>query len=415
MSGGEGPGLSHSGTVRPVTDLTTLRAEAEDLLPELIELRRTIHRRPEIGLDLPITQSVVIDALEGLGLDVSTGVGLSSVVADLHGAKPGRTVVLRGDMDALVMPEDTGLDFASELPGVMHACGHDSHVAMLVGAARMLAARRDELVGTVRFMFQPGEEGQGGAPLMIEEGVLDGVDAGFAIHVTPNLPSGWVATRPGPLMASADEFEVNVVGRGGHASTPHLTGDPVPVACEIVTALQSAVTRRVDAFAPAVVTVTKLRAGTATNVIPETAQLAGTIRTTSERTRGRVHDDVVRVAEGIAAAHGMRAEVDLSKGYPVTVNDDDVAQLVLDTAAQVVGEGASVVESPAPTMGAEDWSYVLARIPGAMAFLGVCPPDIGDPREAPACHSNVMRLDESAMVTGTALHVAMAVALLAGS
>lgn len=173
-----------------MTDLTTLRAEAVDLLPELIELRRTIHRRPEIGLDLPITQSVVIDALEGLGLDVSMGVGLSSVVADLRGATPGPTVVLRGDMDALVMPEDTGLDYASELPGVMHACGHDSHVAMLVGAARMLAARRDELVGTVRFMFQPGEEGQGGAPLMIEEGVLDGVDAGFAIHITPNLPSG---------------------------------------------------------------------------------------------------------------------------------------------------------------------------------------------------------------------------------
>lgn len=395
-------------------DASTLRDEAADLFDELVALRRTIHRHPEIGLDLPLTQSTIVRALQGLDLDVRTGDGLSSVVADLNGATPGRTVVLRGDMDALVMPEDSGLDYASELPGVMHACGHDAHVAMLVGAARLLAARRADLAGTVRFMFQPGEEGQHGARSMIEEGVLDGVDAGFAIHVTPNLPSGWVATRPGPLMASADEFSVVVKGRGGHASTPHLTGDPVPVACEIVTALQTAVTRRVDAFAPAVVTVAQIRAGTANNVIPESAQLSGTIRTTSERTRRRVHEDLVRVAEGIAAAHGMAAEAHIKVGYAVTVNDVDVAGLVLDTARDVVEDGASVVESPAPTMGAEDWSYVLAEVPGAMAFLGVCPPDIADPREAPACHSNIMRLDEAAMPVGVALHAAMALRLLAG-
>jgi hippurate hydrolase len=215
-------------------------------------------------------------------------------------------------------------------------------------------------------------------------------------------------------MASADEFSVVVKGRGGHASTPHLTGDPVPVACEIVTALQTAVTRRVDAFAPAVVTVAQIRAGTANNVIPESAQLSGTIRTTSERTRRRVHEDLVRVAEGIASAHGMAAEAHIKVGYAVTVNDVDVAGLVLDTARGVVDDGASVLESPAPTMGAEDWSYVLAEVPGAMAFLGVCPPDIADPREAPACHSNIMRLDEAAMPVGVALHAAMALRLLAG-
>lgn len=395
-------------------DVSTLRDEATDLFDELVALRRTIHRHPEIGLDLPVTQSTVVDALSGLDLDVHTGDGLSSVVADLRGASPGRTVVLRGDMDALVMPEDSGLEYASELPGVMHACGHDAHVAMLVGAARLLTARRDDLAGTVRFMFQPGEEGQHGARSMIEEGVLDGVDAAFAIHVTPNLPSGWVATRPGPLMASADEFTVVVRGRGGHASTPHLTGDPVPVACEIVTALQSAVTRRVDAFAPAVVTVAQIRAGTANNVIPESARLSGTIRTTSERTRRRVHEDLVRVAEGIAAAHGMEADATVDIEYGVTVNDAGVAALVLDTARDVVADESRVVESPAPTMGAEDWSYVLSEVPGAMAFLGVCPPDIADPREAPACHSNVMRLDESAMPVGVGLHVAMALRLLDG-
>ena len=391
----------------------SIRDDAAGLLPELVELRRRIHRRPEIGLDLPRTQAAIIEALEGLPLEIETGSALTSVTATLQGARPGRRVLLRGDMDALVMPEDTGLDFASERPGVMHACGHDAHVSMLVGAARLLCARRDELEGSVRFMFQPGEEGSGGAVHMIDEGVLDGVDAAFAIHVTPNLPSGWISTRPGPLMASADELFITVRGRGGHASTPHFTADPIPVACEIVTAIQTAVTRRVDAFNPAVVTVARIEAGTTTNVIPETAALSGTIRTTSERTRETVHADLVRLAEGIASAHGMTAEVEVAKGYPVTVNDEGVSRLVLEVAEGVVADGR-VVEAPAPVMGAEDWSYVLQRVPGAMAFLGVCPPDIPDARLAPACHSNVMRLDESAMVTGAALHAAMALRLLEG-
>lgn len=392
----------------------SLTEDAGALLPELVDLRRRIHRRPEIGLDLPVTQATVLDALEGLPLEVETGTALSSVTATLRGSQPGRGVLLRGDMDALVMPEDTGLDFASELPGVMHACGHDAHVSMLVGAARLLCARRDEIAGTVRFMFQPGEEGSGGAVHMIEEGVLDGIDAAFAIHVTPNLPSGWIATRPGPLMASADEVFITVRGRGGHASTPHFTADPIPVACEIVGAIQTAVTRRVDVFNPAVVTIARIEAGTTTNVIPETASISGTIRTTAERTRSMVHADLVRLAEGIAAAHGMAAEVRIDKGYPVTANDDAVARMVLDTAPTVVGSGARVVEAPAPAMGAEDWSYVLQKVPGAMAFLGVCPPEIADPRDAPACHSNVMRLDEPAMATGVALHAAMALRLLEG-
>lgn len=391
----------------------SIRDDAAGLLPELVELRRRIHRRPEIGLDLPRTQAAIIEALEGLPLEIETGSALTSVTATLQGARPGRRVLLRGDMDALVMPEDTGLDFASELPGVMHACGHDAHVSMLVGAARLLCARRDELEGSVRFMFQPGEEGSGGAVHMIDEGVLDGVDAAFAIHVTPNLPSGWISTRPGPLMASADELFITVRGRGGHASTPHFTADPIPVACEIVTAIQTAVTRRVDAFNPAVVTVARIEAGTTTNVIPETAALSGTIRTTSERTRETVHADLVRLAQGIASAHGMTAEVEVAKGYPVTVNDEGVSRLVLEVAEGVVADGR-VVEAPAPVMGAEDWSYVLQRVPGAMAFLGVCPPDIPDARLAPACHSNVMRLDEPAMVTGAALHAAMALRLLQG-
>lgn len=381
-------------------------------LPAMVELRHRLHRRPELGLQLPATQAAVLAELEGLPLRIETGSTCTSVVATLDGARPGPTVLLRADMDALPMPEDTGLDHASEVPGAMHACGHDAHVSMLVAAVRQLVARRDELQGRVRFMFQPGEEGFGGAQHMIDDGVLDGVDAGFAIHVTPNLPSGWLMTRPGPFMASADELFITVRGRGGHASTPHFTADPVPVACEIVGAIQTMVTRRVDAFAPAVVTIARIEAGTATNVIPETAELSGTIRAVSEATRASVHADLVRLAEGIAAAHGMAAEVEVVTQYPVTVNHPGIAALALEIGGEVV-RGGRAVESPAPLMGAEDWSMVLQRIPGAMAFLGVCPPDVADPRQAAACHSNLMRMDDQAMTTGAAMHVAMAFALLA--
>jgi amidohydrolase len=391
--------------------LTALLDDATGRLPEMVELRQRLHRRPELGLDLPETQAAVLAALDGLPLDVATGTGCTSVVARLRGARPGRTVLLRGDMDALPMPEDTGADFASEIPGVMHACGHDSHVAMLVAAAHLLSARRDQIEGEVRFMFQPGEEGFAGAGVMIDEGVLDGVDGAFAIHISPNIPNRMVMTRPGPLMASADEVFITVRGRGGHASTPHFTADPIPVACEIVTAIQAAITRRVDAFNPAVVTIAKLEAGTTTNVIPESAAASGTIRAVSESTRSAVHADLTRLAEGIAGAHGMQAEVRIERGYPVTVNDAGVASVVLEVAGEL---GVRTIEAPAPAMGAEDWSLVLQRVPGAMAFLGVCPPDVPDARQAAACHSNVMRMDEDAMAVGAALHVAMAEALLAG-
>ncbi|HSL58552.1 MAG TPA: M20 family metallopeptidase [Acidimicrobiales bacterium] len=386
--------------------------EAGDLLDEVVALRRRIHRRPELGLDLPVTQATIREALDGLGLDVRTGTATTSVVADLRGgAGDGPTVLLRGDMDALPMPEDTGVDFASEVAGAMHACGHDAHVSMLVGAARLLAARRDQIAGTVRFMFQPGEEGFGGAKVMIDEGVLDGVDAAFAMHITPNLPSGWITTKPGPLMASSDELFITVRGRGGHASTPHFAADPIPVACEIVSAISTFVTRQIDAFNPAIVTITKITAGTTVNVIPASAEMAGTIRSVSERTRDAVDRGVTRLATTIAEAHGLEAEVHVRRGYPVTVNHAAAAHRVLEVASGLLGADR-VVESPAPVMGAEDWSYVLQQVPGAMAFLGVCPPEIADPRQAPACHSNLMRLDEPAMAAGVALHTAMALDLL---
>jgi hippurate hydrolase len=393
-------------------DPAALLAEAGALLDDVVALRRDLHRRPELGLDLPHTQARVLEALDGLPLTVTTGTGQSSIVADLDGAHPGPTVLLRGDMDALPMPEDTGLEYASEVDGAMHACGHDAHTAMLAGAARVLAGRRGELAGRVRFLFQPGEEGHGGARVALHEGVLDAGDGAeavswaFAIHQSPSFPSGLVATRPGPLLASADEFHVTVRGRGGHASMPHHANDPIPVACEVVQALQTWVTRRVDVFTPAVVTVGHIEAGTTTNVIPETARIDGTVRTVTPRVRDDAHAAVRRIAEHVAAAHDMTAEVAIRDGYPVTVNDSTAAADVLDTARWLVGEERALA-LPAPVMGAEDFSYIVERVPGAMAFLGTRPAGVPAARVAPN-HSNRMILDEGAMATGIALYVAVA-------
>ncbi|GAB1335466.1 M20 family metallopeptidase [Streptomyces sp. E-15] len=393
-----------------------LLEEARRLAPGAVALRRALHRGPELGLDLPATQRLVLDALDGLGLEIRTGRALSSVTAVLTGAADGPTILLRADMDALPVTEDTGLPFASRTAGLMHACGHDVHMAMLVGAARLLAARREMFPGRVVFMFQPGEEGEHGARHMIEEGVLEAsgatADAAFALHVQPNLPAGAVRLRPGPQMAASDRFRVLVRGRGGHASAPHTTCDPVPVACEIVLALQTAVTRGVAADDSAVLSVTRLTAGTAAGVIPDTAELAGTLRTLSEPTRRRLHETIARVAGGVAAAHGATAEATVTPGYPVTVNDPDFTDLVLRAAGNALGTGAVDV-MPATPMTAEDFSYVLRAVPGALAFLGACPPGLA-PHEAPSLHSSRMAVDEEVLATGIACEAAVALAFLAG-
>ena len=410
--------MSQSSTVRsgraarPGIDATSVLGDARDVLPEAVSVRRKIHAEPELGLDLPKTQAAVLDALDDLDLVVKTGDTVSSVVATMAGDADGPTLLLRADMDALPMPEDTGLDFASTTAGVMHACGHDAHVAMLVGAAKILHNRRRDLKGTVKLLFQPGEEGYHGARVCMEEGLLSDpdVDGAFAIHITPNLASGRLATRPGPFMASADTVHVRIDGKGGHASSPHLATDPVPVAAELVLALQSMIGRTVDAFDPAVLTIARIAAGTTSNVIPETAEVEGTLRTVSEKTRERVHGGIHRVAHHVAAAHDCDAEVELTKGYPVTVNDNGFVGFARDVFHDLVGP-ANVTDMKSPVMGAEDWSYVLQKVPGCMAFLGVCPPDT-KPATAAACHSNRMRLDEDAMAVGIAAHVAVALSYL---
>ncbi|WAL65337.1 M20 family metallopeptidase [Amycolatopsis cynarae] len=394
----------------PDTRFAGLAAEAASLRPSTVALRREIHRHPELGLHLPRTQEAIQRALADLPLEITVGKATSSVTAVLRGARPGPAVLLRGDMDALPLREDTGLEFGSEVEGTMHACGHDLHVAMLASAARLLAARAGELAGSVVFMFQPGEEGFHGARHMIHEGVLeaagDRVERAFALHVHGNMPAGHLRTRPGPIMAAADTFSVRVVGKGGHGSAPQHAIDPVPAAAAMVGALQTLITRRVGVFDPAVLSVTRIAAGTTTNIIPETAELEGTFRTLSESTRALVRSELPMVCEAVGAAHGCRVHVDIEPGYPVTVNDPMETGRVLGLAEQVLGFDRTGV-MPDPIMGAEDFSYVLQRVPGTFAFLGACPPGM-DPEQAPSNHSNRIVHDESALPAGVALYAAFA-------
>ncbi|NBH09756.1 M20 family metallopeptidase [Amycolatopsis sp. SID8362] len=394
----------------PGTPFAGLLDDARALQDRTVALRRAVHRRPEQGLHLPRTQAAIREALADLPLEITEGKATTSLTAVLRGARPGPAVLLRGDMDALPLTEETGLDFASEDAESMHACGHDTHVAMLASAARLLAGRADQLAGSVVFMFQPGEEGHHGARFMIHEGVLDAagtrVERAFGVHILANAPSGLLQLRPGPLMASADSFTVRVTGKGGHGSAPQHTIDPVPAAAAMVGALHTMITRRVSVFDPAVLSVTRIQAGTTSNIIPETAELEGTIRTLSEQTRALVRAELPKVCEQVGAAYGCRVVADVEPGYPVTVNDDRIAAEVLRLGATVLGpENVELLADP--LMGAEDFSYVLQRVPGAYAFLGACPPGV-DPAEAAANHSNRVVFDEDAMPSGVAMLAAFA-------
>ena len=392
-------------------DETSWTAAAEEQFDDVVTLRRAIHAEPEIGLHCPLTTAKAKAALAGLPLEIRDSRTTTGFVAILRGqlGDNGRTVLLRGDMDALPMTEETGLPFASTQAGRMHACGHDTHTAMLVGAARALSARRDRLPGTVVFMFQPGEEGHHGARFMMEDGLLadPAPDAAFALHVSPNMSSGVMVSREGPLLASANTVHARITGRGGHAAMPHENIDPVPIACEIVTALQTFIARRVPVQDPAVLTITAIRAdGGAHNIVPDTAELLGTLRTLSEPTRTLMFEAFERIVTNIAAAHGATAEAWIDDGYPVTMNDPRALSVMRDCAVALGGEEAYATMK-APMMGGEDFSYVLRDYPGAMAFIGAAPEGT-DPAYNPPLHNTRMTIDERVMARGIAIHCAVA-------
>jgi amidohydrolase len=383
---------------------TRLVTEASALLPELQELRRELHRNPELGNDLPETQARVLAALEGLPLEVTQGVGATSVVAVLRGTHPSRpaegapAVLLRGDMDALPVTEQTDLPYRSE-NGRMHACGHDLHTAGLVGAVRLLAAHRHALAGDVVFMFQPGEEGYHGAKVMLEEGVLEAsgvrVSAAFGAHVTSTRERGLFATKPGPLQAGSNVLEVTVHGAGGHGSQPQNAADPVPALAETILALQNMVTRRFDVFDPVVMSITQLSAGDAVNVIPASASLGATVRTLSAESTELFRTESARLAEGIAAAHGCTAEVRFSVEYPVTVNDEAETEWAVAQLRGLLGE-ERVEVVPHPIMPSEDFSFVLNEVPGTYIMLGARPAEVA-PEDAVDNHSPFVLFDDSVL------------------
>lgn len=399
--------------------------DARTLQDQLIQWRHAFHQAPEIGLDLPRTQEKVLAALDGLGLEISTGTDTTSVTAVLRGtaglsdgnpsdgaagtgARPA--VLLRADMDALPVQERTGVEFTSRIDGAMHACGHDLHTAMLLGAATLLADSRHRIAGDVVFMFQPGEEGYDGASVMVREGVLDAagrrVDAAFGMHVFSSLePHGRFVTRPGVMMSASDGLFVRVLGAGGHGSAPHAAKDPVTVSAEMILALQTMVTRQFDMFDPTVLTVGRLAAGTKRNVIPDTAEFDATIRTFSEANRERMQTAIPRLLQGIAHAHGLDVEVTYLPEYPLTVTDTAETEFAESAITELFDGRHSRLAQP--LSGSEDFSRVLAEVPGSFVGLSAVPEGV-DPRTSAFNHSPYATFDDAVLADGAAVYAQLA-------
>ncbi|WP_406636746.1 M20 family metallopeptidase [Amycolatopsis sp. WGS_07] len=389
----------------PVT--ASILADSAALQPDLAALRRTLHARPEAGFALPQTQRTVLAAMADLDLEVTPGPhDFTSIVAVLRGTRPGPSVLLRADMDALRVTEETGLPFASQTPGLMHACGHDLHTAALVGAAKLLNARRDEIAGSVIFMFEPGEEAGGGAQRLIDEGVLTDVEAAYGIHVLPGR-AGVFTTRPGSIMAGASSLTVRVLGRSGHGSRPHQAVDPVPAAAQIISALHTYVTRRFPVFDPVVLSVTKMQASEIINAIPDEATLAATIRALSAESVEILAQELPSLADGIASAFGCRAEAEFRTVYPVTKNDPKAATHALTLLGDLFGTERAV-QLEHPVMASESFSAVLNKVPGAFIFLGTTPngtdPDTAEMNHSPrAIFDDNVLSDQSAALAALAL------------
>lgn len=350
--------------------------EAQALFNYTRSMRRDFHMHPELGYREVRTSAIVARELEALGLEVQRGIAKTGVVALLEGAKPGPVILLRFDMDALPIQEETGAEYASQTPGVMHACGHDGHTAIGLTVARLLHAHRQELAGTIKFVFQPAEEGlcgeeMGGAEMMIAEGVLENPkpDFALALHLWNEKPVGWLGIAAGPVMAGAEWFQVKIHGKGGHGAVPHLAVDPLLAAAQVVTALQSIVSRNVPPLQSAVVSVTMFHAGDAFNVIPQTAHLEGTIRTFDLQVRERVLKRFEEIVHGVSQAMGCQAEIALKRVTPALINSEQVAYQV-QRVAQEMFPDADLDPRPYLTMGAEDMGFVLERIPGCYFFVG---------------------------------------------
>ncbi|WP_159884223.1 M20 metallopeptidase family protein [Paenibacillus puerhi] len=384
--------------------IAELRAYAERLHPELVDLRRTLHRYPETAFEEEKTAALAASLLEEAGLAVTTGIGRTGVVAELRGAVPGPTIALRADMDALPIGEETGLPFASERAGFMHACGHDVHTAILIGAARLLAAHRHLLAGTVRFILQPAEEINAGAKAMLADGVLRDVDSIYALHNLPTLPAGQVAVRQGPMMGSVDRIELVIEGKGGHGAIPDQSIDPIVAASAIVMGLQTAVSRELSPFDSAVVTIGSLLAGEANNVIPHRALLTGTVRTFSPEVQELMPERLKRLSSHIAEAYRCKAELRYIPQTPVLAGDARCVEQVERVARTLLGEDR--LKEAQPTMAGEDFAVFLQHVPGSLFWLGSGPASRAE--QAFGLHHPKFVVDEACLVEGVLMMAALA-------
>lgn len=385
--------------------MTSVLEKAKQLLPELIRIRRELHQIPEFGLELPKTQRYILNEVGHLG-ETTLGKNLNSIVLVIDSEKPGPTVLLRADMDGLEVTEETDLDFKSS-NGFMHACGHDLHMAAGIGAAKLLHSMREQFSGKVAIWFQPGEEGHGGADVMIEEGALDITGekpiAAYGLHVFTSIPNGLFTSRAGTLMASAGDILVEFSGQGGHGSMPWLSKDPVTAMVETIAALQTMITKQFSALDPVIINVGWIRAGevATTNVIPETASFGATVRTFSSENFNRVRELVPTFIDSLAKAHGVTAKVEFSPASKVLVNDKAAVALAEKTVSELLGQDRyQNMEFPIP--GGEDFSSILEHVPGAFIFLGACP-KTEDPSLVPTNHSNKAVFDDSVLADGAAV------------
>ena len=379
--------------------MIVVRPQVRDLVTEIVELRRDLHRFPELGFEEKRTSQRVLDYLVGLGLQPQAGIAKTGVMALIEGSHPGPTLLLRADMDALPIQEETELPYASEIPGKMHACGHDHHTAILLGAARILHDLRERWHGRIKLVFQPAEEGPGGAWPMIEEGVLKNpeVDYALGLHLWSELPYGQLGIQAGPVMAAADTFRVVIRGQGGHAAYPHGTRDPIVAAATLITAMQTIVSRGVDPFQTAVLSVTQIQAGSADNIIPERVDFSGTLRTFDTELRAQLVARLKEMVHWHCQAMGVAGEFSFQEGYPALVNDASAVARVERAARQ---QGFEIV--PQSTMGGEDMAYYLREVPGAFFFLGAA---AAQPERVFPHHHPKFELNEEAIPVGIELFV----------
>lgn len=386
-----------------------LMKQAEQIGPELIELRRDLHRHPELSFQETRTASLVAEQLERLGLNVRTGVGGHGVVADLHGGHEGPTVALRADMDALPITEETGLAFSSETPGVMHACGHDLHTAVLLGAAKILAAYRDQLKGTVRFIFQSAEEILAGAKAMIEQGVMDGVDEIYGLHNLPSLPAGTIGLKSGVLMGSIDRLEIRIDGKGGHGGYPETCFDPIVASSAVVMALQSAVSREAPPTKGVVVSIGTIHAGTANNIIPDFVELTGTVRNLDAAWRATMPATLARIVEDTSRAYRCSGTVRYIEQVPPVLNDEALTGIVAEVSDGLLGRDNR--SEPVPMTYGEDFAEYLQFADGCFFWLGSGPRTGSD--QAAGLHSPRFNPDESCIPIGAAMLAGIALQRLA--